>query len=377
MRTSCLLFLATLGLVACDCSSSTLPDAPDVPVQDTPRDVDALPEIVPTSPSCDDATTPEGAVCVEHGWFSMGRWNTVTHWRGTTEAPEGRLPVPRQPVFLESFALDETEVSLAAYESFVESSGAEPLPSECGYEAQNLLSADIEPRFFVPELAETEPTHPVVCVTRSEARSFCRARGGRLPTAAEWMKASPEPYPSFRRFPWGNSPPEPTASAAEWGAILPIFLADYAVFGEPQPVGTRLEGAGPTGALDLAGSVSELLADCREDLAAYGDGSEPLVRPALPTRELCTEALLIAGSNWRNFNEFESAGAASIWSYRDGNPENEMYSPDDGVEGLDALMESAVYGLFGAARPREGTPADGAGNLRRSWRVGFRCAYDL
>ena len=91
---------------------------------------------------------------------------------------------------------------------------------------------------------------PVNCVTWHLAQAFCIWDGGRLPSEAEWNLAAAGAEEQ-RVYPW-SSPPTSVA--------IDVTRATYASAG-PAPVGSRPAGAGRWGQLDLAGNLSEWLAD--------------------------------------------------------------------------------------------------------------------
>jgi len=84
---------------------------------------------------------------------------------------------------------------------------------------------------------------PVEQITWFEARDYCEARGGRLPTEAEWEYAARGP--DGLAYPWGDE-----------------FIGDNVVYGENSgsqtaDVGSKPSGASWVGALDLSGNVWE------------------------------------------------------------------------------------------------------------------------
>lgn len=85
--------------------------------------------------------------------------------------------------------------------------------------------------------------HPVNEVTWHGAAAYCRWRGARLPSEAEWEAAARGR--AGRTYPWGEELPD----------------ARRAVFArrsnETEPVGERPAGATPEGVHDLAGNVAE------------------------------------------------------------------------------------------------------------------------
>jgi formylglycine-generating enzyme required for sulfatase activity len=93
----------------------------------------------------------------------------------------------------------------------------------------------------------TNPQQPRVGVTWFEADAYCRWRGGRLPTEAEWEWAARGP--ENRIYPWGNK-----------------FEPDYVIYtgnsaGKSATVAKNIRTAGASwvGALDMSGNVWEWL----------------------------------------------------------------------------------------------------------------------
>jgi len=89
----------------------------------------------------------------------------------------------------------------------------------------------------------TDDKQPVVGVTHSEAHTYCRWAGKRLPSAKRWYKAAVGPNEPL--YPWGKS-----------------LNCDYANYvwcrnKKPMPVGSYPQGATPYGAMDMAGNVWE------------------------------------------------------------------------------------------------------------------------
>ncbi|MCC6456379.1 MAG: SUMF1/EgtB/PvdO family nonheme iron enzyme [Caldilineaceae bacterium] len=148
---------------------------------------------------------------------------------------EGQV-VAQEPTPLEGFFMDRFEVTNREYRSCVEQ-GA------CLWPVQTASAT--RANYF------TDPAfdgYPVVNVTQGMAADYCRWRGKRLPSAAEWQGAAsvaPTTGQPFR-FPWGERfDPQRTNSAR-------LGLRDTVVVGSFRPGGDSLSGAS-----DMAGNVAE------------------------------------------------------------------------------------------------------------------------
>jgi formylglycine-generating enzyme required for sulfatase activity len=136
---------------------------------------------------------------------------------------------PLREITVGAFRIDRTEVTVGRYDRCVSAGVCAPRACRDASEA-------------VP------PERPAACVRWEDSVAFCAWAGGRLPTEAEWEKAARSI--DGRPYPWGKGAP----------------TCDVAVFAEcgidgPLPAGDRAAGASPYGVLDMAGNVSEWVAD--------------------------------------------------------------------------------------------------------------------
>jgi formylglycine-generating enzyme required for sulfatase activity len=166
-------------------------------------------------------------------------------------------------VTLSAFWIDRTEVSSAAYRDCVIHGPCDGAPLTLG-----------DTRYVVP-------TWPVVNVSYHDAETYCRWRGGRLPSEAEWEKAARGE--DGRPWPWGRFDRD---RGANLGTITSMFEnppgegGDFAPdpadgYSELAPVDALPFGASPYGAIDMAGNVTEWVADALPDNYDPADALDP------------------------------------------------------------------------------------------------------
>ncbi|HEU4727608.1 MAG TPA: formylglycine-generating enzyme family protein [Kofleriaceae bacterium] len=201
-------------------------------------------------------------------------------------------------VYLDAFAIDRDEVSVADYRRCVVAGG-------CDLDA--LISGD--ERYIHDDW-------PLVNVTWLEAQDYCRWRGGRLPTEAEWERAARGDDPEAT-WPWGSverphdfNHGQPRAEARREIARPQLMLVPSPLLGDPDdsdgtvliaPAGKYVWGEGPYGTRDQAGNVAEWTADAyvHEDNAKGYDNlatSNPVREPK--PGEL-TPVRVVRGGSWR------------------------------------------------------------------------------
>jgi formylglycine-generating enzyme required for sulfatase activity len=198
------------------CPSCAEPAVAACPAAETPSAVGGD----GSSPKTTPGQTPPAMVRVPAGEFL----------RGSREDVGLKDEHPQRKIFLDTFDIDRTEVSVGDYGKCV-SAGA------CA--AASCTEDGDEP--------EKRTGHPVVCVTWSAAEKYCERAGKRLPTEAEWEKAARGT--GGAKFPWGEG--EPSCNRANHDACGK----------ERKPVDSHPEGKSPYGALNMAGNVYEWVGD--------------------------------------------------------------------------------------------------------------------
>jgi formylglycine-generating enzyme required for sulfatase activity len=176
------------------------------------------------------------------GRFTMGRNDGELNER------------PAHMVDVDDFDMDRTEVSASEFAAFIDA---------VGNEGENYFTPDDHATVVIAQMDNAArdirfkarpgyERYPANNVSWFGADAYCRWRGKRLPTEAEWEKAARGT--DKRVFPWGKVPPR--AEFAQFGQIWQEKRFNVLV-----PVDALPEGASPYGALNMAGNVLEWVND--------------------------------------------------------------------------------------------------------------------
>ena len=123
----------------------------------------------------------------------------ATFRMGSGRAPDER---PVRDVALSPYRIDRAEVTLAAFDAFVEAAGYAEVRwwSEAGWA---WARDHVDGAGAALRSSGRPADHPVVAVTWFEADAYCRWRGGALPTEAQWEHAAC--HDDQTRYPWGEA----------------------------------------------------------------------------------------------------------------------------------------------------------------------------
>ena len=225
----------------------------------------------------------KGMVYVPQGLFWRGSCNLLTDppcstgYPGLTDVwgPEGETPI--RQIYLDAFYIDTFEVSVSDYLKCVD--------------VGNCLYPHCENDLYGPSNAEypDRENHPINCVSWNEAKDYCEYVGKRLPTEAEWEKASRGI--NGWEYPWGNE--EPTCDLTNyWGNEVWVSCIESTTI-----VGSYLLGVSPYGAYDMAGNVYEWVSDFYSD--SYYESS-PEANPQGPDNGIYK---VLRGGAWSSSHE--------------------------------------------------------------------------
>ena len=185
-----------------------------------------------------DAGPTPGMVQVPAGWFTMG---------DPTGASDEQ---PARSVFIAAFEIDRVEATQAEWQACFEAGVCAPVLCQ-------------DSPYWNPEMF---PDYPALCMTWSQARTYCEFHGKRLPSEAEWERAARGD--GARRFAWGDDAPD----------CARVNFDDCGNL--PDEVDSLPTGAAPFGALHMTGNVREWTADW---YAADAYATQPAQDPTGPT----------------------------------------------------------------------------------------------
>jgi formylglycine-generating enzyme required for sulfatase activity len=202
---------------------------------------------------------PVPTVVIPAGFFAMGN-----------SEPKGRADEwPQRSVYLDTFAIDEVEVTNERYMRFVRATGHRHPPNPYG-DGLLLSERGIE-------------RLPVVQVTWYDAKAYCGWAKKRLPSEAEWEKAARGT--DGRQFPWGNELATPDRAN---------FDREWDGYNTMHPVGSLKDGDSPYGVKDMSGNAREWVQDWY-DAHYYADA--PAKNPQGPDKGVVR---VIRGGSWHS-----------------------------------------------------------------------------
>jgi len=230
----------------------------------------------PSSSTLTPVADQSSAILVPAGNFIMGSYN----------GNDDEQPV--HVVYLNAFYIDNYEVTNALYKSCVDANAC-PFPK--------FVNSNTRVTYYGGSQYDQ---YPVIGVTWDMAQTYCKWRGGRLLTEAEWEKAARGT--DGLAYPWGNKIGPDRANYNNSN--------DPNYMGDTSAVNAYPTGVSPYGAFDMAGNVWEWVSDLY-----HADYYASLVLPvANPTGPASGLYRVTKGGSWvstdydlrsarRNFND--------------------------------------------------------------------------
>ncbi len=252
---------------------TSTPTLQPTPIENTPTPLPTTPPVVITPQPTIGSTRISEAdqmvqVYVPAGEFLMGSVDPEA--KQTIAGGRAYPEIPQHTVNLDGYWIDKYEVTNAQYALCVAAGVCRAPFNTASYTYANYYGN--------PEFSN----YPVMWVNWSMARQYCEWGGRRLPTEAEWEKASRGT--EGQKYPWGNE--TISGELANFCDINctrsianPLYNDGYP---DVAPVGSYPAGASPYGAMDMSGNVWEWVnsliqpypydaTDGREDPNASGE----------------------------------------------------------------------------------------------------------
>jgi len=205
----------------------------------------------------DEITDPNGVTMrlVPAGEFTMGGSADTAYAEceklyigGTCDRDMFLDEEPAHTVYLDTFYMDKYEVSNAAYRDCVSNGACQP-PTD--------MSSDTRSSYYGNSSYDD---YPVIYVTWDMANVYCKWRGARLPSEAEWEKAARGS--DGRIYPWGNSFDGNKVNFCDVNCFLEWANKYYDDgYVDTAPVTAYSKGVSGYGIFNLAGNIWEWVAD--------------------------------------------------------------------------------------------------------------------
>ncbi|MBI3794369.1 MAG: formylglycine-generating enzyme family protein [Nitrospinae bacterium] len=219
-----------------------------------------------------NATKNAGMVFISAGEFWMGSTDAQLEevariWSLSDEKKQlTRAEQPRHRVRLSAYYMDKYLVTNRQFAEFVHQAAYQTDAERGGdggtYDDEGNWHGTKGAYWREPEgpgKGIAGDNYPVLQVSWNDADAYCKWKGRRLPTEAEWEYAAKGGHDW--RFPWGNEKPgNRNANIADWSSGLP--WADNSIndgFRKASPVGSF--PANGYGLYDMAGNAFEWVAD--------------------------------------------------------------------------------------------------------------------
>ena len=188
------------------------------------------------------APSKKGMVYIPGGWFRMSTGFENKGYRR---------------VWVKAYYIDTTEVRNSDYARFIDAGGYSKKeywsPAGWRWLQKSKVTA---PRWWQEQrynIGRSFPEHPVGGVSWYEADAYARWVGKRLPTEAEWERASRGDGKMF--FPWGNDPVDYN------GKVYANFSSHDDGYIYAAPVKSYPQGKSPFGCWNMVGNVWEWVQD--------------------------------------------------------------------------------------------------------------------
>ena len=163
----------------------------------------------------------------------------------------GELERPSHDVTLKPYWIDKTEVTIAQYKRCLKA-------KKC--KRHSRIAKDLSKKSIQLKMLSSmcnrrykdRDQHPVNCVSYKRASTFCKFRGARLPTEAEWEYAARGS--KGRTLPWGAGAPTCNRAVVNDDGYGCGRVSTWAV-------GSKKNGISPFGLHDTMGNVAEWVKD--------------------------------------------------------------------------------------------------------------------